>query len=316
MAEADGEHCNYVFGPVPSRRLGRSLGVDLVPFKTCTYDCIYCQLGRTTDKTVTRREYVPTADVLQQLHHVLAAGPRPDYVTLAGSGEPTLFAPLGELIAGIKRLTDVPVAVLTNGSLLWQPQVRAELAEADVVVPSLDAGDDRRFQLVNRPHQSLSFADMTEGLVQFAREFHGRLWLEVLLLDGLTAEAEAVEQIAALARRIAPERLQLNTVARPPAESWARPASVAQLEAAATLLGAGGEVIKDYDTDRVGPGAQEGEATVLGLLRRRPCRLEDLSAGLGWHRNEVLKYVGHLLRDGRVSTRDTGGQTYYVVAPE
>jgi wyosine [tRNA(Phe)-imidazoG37] synthetase (radical SAM superfamily) len=171
----------YVYGPVPSRRLGRSLGVDLVPFKTCPYDCLYCQLGRTTNKTIDPREYAPVDGVLDELGERLCAGPRPDFIGLAGSGEPTLHAGLGEIIAGIKVRSSVPVAVLTNGSLLWRPEVRAGLAHADVVLPSLDAGSPWIFERVNRPHHDVSFERMVDGLSVFshvstgARQYAGRV---------------------------------------------------------------------------------------------------------------------------------------------
>jgi len=147
----------FVYGPVHSRRLGRSLGVDLVPFKTCSYDCVYCQLGRTTQKTIDLREYVPVDAVLRELAEGLRATPRPDFIGRAGSGEPTLHARLGDLVAGVQALTEVPVAVLTNGSLLWRPEVRAALAQADLVLPSLDAGTAASFARVNRPHPDVSF---------------------------------------------------------------------------------------------------------------------------------------------------------------
>jgi len=156
------------------------LGVDLVPFKTCTYDCIYCQLGRTTNKTVERRQWVPLDDVLAELKEKLAT--RPDYITLSGSGEPTLYSRLDELIAGIRSMTDVPVAVLTNGSLLWQEDVRRQLMDAHLVIPSLDAGQGAMFQAVNRPHESISFEQMLEGLIAFREEYYGEYWLEVFLL--------------------------------------------------------------------------------------------------------------------------------------
>jgi len=145
----------YIYGPVPSRRLGRSLGVDLVPFKTCTFDCVYCQLGRTTNRTMERKEWVPLEPVLTQLEAKLDL--KPDYITLAGSGEPTLYSKMSELIIRIKELTDVPVAVLTNGSLLWIPEVRDALLSADLVVPSLDAGSSELFRYVNRPHTNIEF---------------------------------------------------------------------------------------------------------------------------------------------------------------
>lgn len=305
---------SHVFGPVPSRRLGRSLGIDLVPFKTCTYDCVYCQLGRTTTKTLSRREYVPSAEVLHEVEGALRAGPLPDYITLAGSGGPTLFEPLGDLIRGLKRLTDVPVAVLTNGSLLWLPEVRAGLAEADLAIPSLDAGNEVFFQLVNRPHPDLHFADITSGLVQFGREFRGRIWLEVFLLAGLTAASEQVWGIGEVVRRVRPERVQLNTIARPPAESWTRAASPEELAAAQAVLGEHCEVVIDaVATPEPGGVLSAGEDAVLALLRRRPCRLEDLSAGLGLHRNEVLKYLGHLRQTGQIGGQTLNQQTYYTI---
>ena len=201
----------HVYGPVPSRRLGRSLGVDLVPFKTCTYDCVYCQLGRTTDLTTGRREYVPVEEILAQLEEKLRTGPTPDYVSLAGSGEPTLHARIGELIAGIKSLTRTPVAVLTNGSLLGVRDVQDALMEADLVLPSLDAGDAELFQLVNRPHENVEFDDMVEGLVAFRERFAKPVWLEVMLLAGITGIRSEVEKIAALTHRIRPDRVQLNS---------------------------------------------------------------------------------------------------------
>lgn len=182
---------SVVYGPVPSRRLGWSLGVDLVPYKTCTYDCVYCQLGRTTRQTLERGEYVPTSQILEGVERALASleehrGRRPDWIGLAGSGEPTLHSHLGEVVAAIKARTNVPVAVLTNGSLLWSRSVRQELAEADLVLPSLDAGDEALFHYVNRPHPDLDFDQVVQGLVDFRREFRRPIWLEVFLLGGVT----------------------------------------------------------------------------------------------------------------------------------
>ena len=177
----------HVYGPVPSKRLGRSLGVDLAPFKRCTYDCIYCQLGRTTDKTVEPKAYATSEAICSELERKLSFGPPPDYISLAGSGEPTLNAGIGELIAKIKGMTNIPVAVLTNGSLLWRDEVRAALMAADLVLPSLDAGDEAMFQYVNRPHRDISFERMIAGLSDFVRVYPGPVWLEVFLLAGVTA---------------------------------------------------------------------------------------------------------------------------------
>lgn len=230
----------YVYGPVPSRRLGRSLGVDLVPYKTCTYDCVYCQLGRTTCKTIERREYVSIDAVLAELERKLAVAKRPDYVGLAGSGEPTLNSGIGRLITALKALTDVPIAVITNGSLLWSEQVRGELAAADLVLPSLDAGDEQMFERVNRPDPTIKFDMMVDGLAAFAARFRGETWLEVMLLAGLTDSAAEVEKIAASARVISPTCVQLNTASRPAVEDFAHPSSRADGRSGKIVLGAGG----------------------------------------------------------------------------
>jgi len=302
---------SLVFGPVPSRRLGRSLGVDLVPFKTCSYDCIYCQLGRTTLKTTERKEWVPLDQVLKQVQAKLAS--QPDYITLSGSGEPTLFSRIGELIGRIKDMTDIPVAVLTNGSLLWQKALRDDLQQADIVIPSLDAGNERIFQYVNRPAPELSFEQMVGGLATFRQEYKGQYWLEVFVLGGVTdVEAEA-EALAASVRRVGPDRVQLNTVTRPPAEEFAYPVSADQLAGLASEIGLHAEVIADYRHVHQQPAFAARGEDVLGLLRRRPCTMEDIASGLGMHRNECVKYVEQFLAEGRLDTKKRGHRTYYMV---
>ena len=236
----------YVYGPVPSRRLGRSLGVDLVPFKTCTYDCIYCQLGRTTDQTTRQdrvcrnRQGAGRAEGEIGKHvacRITSVSPDP--------GNRPCMPRIGEVIAGIKRLTRAPVAVLTNGSLLWDVDVQQALMEADLVMPSLDAGDEAVFQRVNRPHREIAFETMVDGLAAFTARFPRLVWLEVLLVDGITGTERKVEKIAALARRIRPGRVQLNTVSRPPAEGFARAVSREQLSRLAQRFSGPVELISD-----------------------------------------------------------------------
>ncbi len=292
----------YTYGPVPSRRLGRSLGVDLVPFKTCSYDCIYCQLGRTTNRTTERREYVPVAAVLDELAGRLRRDPAPDFIGLAGSGEPTLHARIEDLIAGIKEMTGVPVAVLTNGSLLSVPEVRAGLARADLVLPSLDAGDARSFARVNRPHPDIPFDRMTEGLVSFARGFRGTIRLEVFVLAGITDTPEEIGRIAAIAERMRPACVQLNTVARPPAEHDALAVSRETLDGLRRLFSCPCEVVAE--SRAAGPAGPAGggavEESILGLLARRPCTVEGLAVGLGLPPNEVVKHLEVLGAGGAV----------------
>lgn len=303
------ENFKHVFGPVPSRRLGRSLGVDLVPFKTCSYDCIYCQLGRTTCKTVERKEWVPMDVVLEELKRKLAC--RPDYITLSGSGEPTLHSRLGELIEHIQAMSDAPVAVLTNGSLLWQKEVREELALADVVLPSLDAGDELLFQAVNRPHPAITFEKLLSGLEQFRREFPGQYWLEVLLLAGQTAPPAHVQKIADWVRRIKPDRVQLNTAIRPPAEEFAVPVSQARLTELARLFSPKAKVIAEYRRRGKRVPTDASQQAILELLRRRPCSEEDLAGALAMRPIEVAKHLTVLEAAGRIAGQRHGCLFYY-----
>jgi len=300
----------YIFGPVPSRRLGRSLGVDLVPFKTCSYDCIYCQLGRTTNKTLERKEWVPLQDVIEQIKDHLHL--KPDYITLSGSGEPTLFSRLDELILGIKEITDIPVAVLTNGSLLWLPEVRNALKSADVVVPSLDAGSIQIFQYVNRPHPDITFSKMLQGLVDFRKDYSGQYWLEVFLLAGVTTTEAEINRLKTCIAAIQPDRVQVNTVTRPPAESFAEPVPKKQLETITAKLYERAEVIADYKDVHKQQDFVAQREDVLTLLKRRPCSIEDIAAGLGLHRNEAIKYVEELSSEGKIEAKPQNNQLYYI----
>ena len=308
--ESKEEH--HVFGPVPSRRLGRSLGVDLVPFKTCSYDCIYCQLGRTTCKTVERKEWVPMGPVLDELKQKLTC--RPDYITLSGSGEPTLHSRLGEVIEHIQAMTKVPVAVLTNGSLLWQKEVREELALADVVLPSLDAGDEVTFQAVNRPHREITFEKLVSGLEQFRRECPGQYWLEVMLLAGHSGFQDPVQKIAGWVRRIRPDRVQLNTAVRPPAEEYAVPVSRTRLMRLARMFRPKAEVIAEHRPQGKRVLTDANQQAILELLRRRPCTEADVAAGLAMRPIEVAKHLADLESVGQITTQKHGDRILHCEA--
>lgn len=297
-----------VYGPVPSRRLGRSLGVDLIPLKTCTYDCVYCQLGRTTRKTVRRQRWVDPADVVAQVRTRLQS--EPDVIALAGSGEPTLHSGLEEVVAGIKNITTLPVAVITNGSLLGRPAVRRGLAAADIVLPSLDAPSEDLFQRVNRPHKSLHLADLVEGLVSFRAGFMGEIWLEVMLLAGVTGSPTKARRLAELTARIAPDRVQLNTAVRPPAESFVEPVDGATLEELAALFTPRAEVIADLPASA--GGAVAVAADVLDLLSRRPCTVADIATGLAMHHGEALKAANALVNEGAADLYTHEDRSFYV----
>ncbi len=300
---------SYIFGPVPSRRLGRSLGIDLIPFKTCTYDCIYCQLGKTNNITSERKEWFPLENIVSELKEKLDT--QPDYITLGGSGEPTLYSQIGELIDRIRSMTNVPIAVLTNGSLLWQDKVRKQLMDADLVIPSLDAGDKKMFYTVNRPHPDITFEQMLEGLIAFKSEFEGKYWLEVLLLAEYTGTVSEVRKLADCVSKIYPDRVQLNTVSRPPTEEYAISVTKHQLKEFAKLFEPPAEIIADFLGIHQQIDFLSTKEDIIKMLQRRPCTINDIANGLGIHRNEAIKHIEKILENGLLEQDTLEGKIYY-----
>ena len=301
----------YLFGPVPSRRLGRSLGVDIVPMKTCTLDCVYCQLGKTGEKRLKRKSYVPVDEVLAELRTAVEAGLNANYITISGSGEPTLNIDLGRLIEGIKKITDIPAAVLTNGTLLTDPAVRADCSKADLVLPSLDAGDEETFRKINRPHKNLSFDGIVEGLITFRQEFSGRIWLEVFLIEDFNTDIEQIKKIKTLIDRIRPDKVQLNTVDRPTAERNIKPVSREKLKQIAEQLGPNAEIICAVEQNKYNKIVGTKPETVLAMLKRRPCSLDDICSGLGLAPNEALKLISRLQQQGVIQTERHQQKTFF-----
>jgi len=306
----------HVLGPVPSRRLGRSLGVDFVPCKVCTLDCVYCQVGRTTQKTLARQMFAPVDTILAEVREKLKRGPRPNHITLAGSGEPTLHLGLDEIVDGIKGISAVPVAVLTNGTLLTDPAVRRACAAADVVLPSLDAGDEDTFQAVNRPAPGLSLSRLAQGLATFRDEYHGEMWLEVFLIRGVNSSGEQLRKIRKLVERIRPDRVQLNTAVRPTAEEGVAALTEAEMAKLCRMLGPNAEVIADFSGARGQPAFVARKEEVLAMIRRRPVTLDDIAVGLGVHRNEAAKYVEDLLTGKAIVKERRGDLDFLRAAPE
>lgn len=277
---------SYVFGPVPSRRL-----------------------GRTRCKSIKRKEWVPLDDVLDEVKAKLSE--QPDYITLSGSGEPTLFSRLGDLVDGIKRMTSIPVALLTNGSLLWKPAVRAAIQDVDLLVPSLDAGDEAMLRRVNRPQEAISFDRLIEGLVASRKACRGQSWLEVFLLAGCTDTQAEVKKLAYCTKLIKPDRIQLNTVTRPPADSTATGVSPERLDELSRLFDPPIQVVTDYDHVYERTQFSGSRKEILSLLRRRPCSVEHIANGLGMHPNEVVKYVDALQAEELLETTWSSGVCYY-----
>jgi wyosine [tRNA(Phe)-imidazoG37] synthetase (radical SAM superfamily) len=305
------EEKKYLFGPVPSRRLGFSLGVDIVPFKVCTLDCIYCQIGKTTRKTVECRDYVPIQALLAELKDRLAHGLHADFITISGSGEPTLNSNLELIIEEIKKITDIPVAVLTNGTLFSEKSVRTACAKAALVLPSLDAGDEQTFAKINRPDRDITIANLVDGLCAFRDEFAGRIWLEVFLVEGINTNQEQIANIKRAVERIRPDKIQLNSAVRPTAETGLQRIAPEKLRAIAEKLGQTCEIIADFSTglsSKHGPNKAE---SLLSILRRRPCSLDDISAGLGIAPKQALEFIGHLRQKGFVNTVEKNGVLFY-----
>ena len=252
---------------------------------------------------------MPIDIVTEQLKKKLDS--KSDYITLSGSGEPTLYSRLEELIFKIKEITDIPVAVLTNGSLLWLPEVRKALKSADMVVPSLDAGSSQIFQYVNRPHSNITFSKMLDGLVKFRDEYNGKYWLEVFLLAGVTTTEIEINRLKTCIAAIQPDLVQVNTVTRPPADGFAEPVPQKQLQTITKKLYEKAEVIADYSDVHKQQDFSAQREDVLALLQRRPCSVEDIAAGLGLHRNEVVKYVEELFSEGKIEAEPQNQQLYY-----
>jgi wyosine [tRNA(Phe)-imidazoG37] synthetase (radical SAM superfamily) len=302
----------YIFGPVPSRRLGRSLGVDLVPCKTCTFDCIYCDLGRTTRKTTFRKPFVSPEEIPKELElTLLGLDKKPDFITLSGSGEPTLNSNIGEILRGIKEISSIPVAVLTNSSLLLLKEVRKDLLEADLVLPSLDAITPSLFEYINRPHSSLKNEEILSGLIQFREQYRGQIWLEILFCRGVNDGKDEVEKLKEAIERIEPDRVQLNTSVRPPAEDFAFPLTLAQLEEIRETLGDRAEIVSEFAAPRGEESNSIKDAEILNLIKRRPCTAEDISRALGLHLGEVVKYLETLVKEGAVHYRMHEHQCFY-----
>jgi wyosine [tRNA(Phe)-imidazoG37] synthetase (radical SAM superfamily) len=305
----------HVYGPVNSRRFGRSLGIDLVPHKICSYDCNYCQLGHTTDLAGVPRDFAAPQDILADVDTALAEGPAPDVITLAGSGEPTLYRELGAVVAGIKARTDTPLLLLTNGSLLWDPVIRAAVRDVDLLEPSLDAPDEAAWRRINRPPASHTFDRMVEGIRDTARVHPGRVRIEVMLMRGLNDAPAQLAAFAALLATIPKEGVDINSPVRPVPEADVFPCDDETLERARALFGEGAQIIarrRDPGTARRHGGPPSREA-ILDSLGRRPQTLGDLAAGLDAAPNEIVKMLGPVVEDGEVVAERRGGEVYYRV---
>jgi wyosine [tRNA(Phe)-imidazoG37] synthetase (radical SAM superfamily) len=268
-------------------------------------------LGPTPQKTVARKTHVSADSVLVQIKKALLSGQRIDYITFSGSGEPTLNLIIGTLIRKIKKITDIPVAVLTNSTLLTDENVRKELTAADLVVPSLDAATQDVFTEVNRPQPSLTIENIIAGLKKFREEFSGQIWLEIMLVKGVNDSPRHIQKLKEAVDEIQPDKVQLNTVIRPPAEAYAKALPPEELENIRKKFGEKCEIIADFTQMGQFPQQKNLEEKILSMIRRRPVTLSDISASLGKHRDEILKYLNLLTAAGTINSVIHKGKTYY-----
>lgn len=295
----------YLFGPVPSRRLGMSLGVDLVPKKVCSLDCVYCEVGKTTKLTTEQKEYIKFDKIKDELNKYFETNPDPDYITFSGSGEPTLNIRIGEILDFIKqKKPDIPVAVLTNGTLLYNKKAREAILKADVILPSLDAATESVFQKINRPANEINITKYIQGLIDLRKEFKGKIWLEIFILPDYNNAINELTKLKNAILKINPDSVQLNTLDRPGVVANLRGATKNELQ----------EIVNFWNLDNVEIIAaaperkniqsyrSDTETAIIETIARRPCTLDDLSKILGLHVNEVNKYLDVLEADGKIKS--------------
>jgi wyosine [tRNA(Phe)-imidazoG37] synthetase (radical SAM superfamily) len=308
----------YIYGPIASRRLGQSLGIDPIPLKTCNWNCVYCQLGRTQPLLHERKEYIPAETILAELRQALATHPPGtiDWVTFAGSGEPTLHSRMGWMIRQAQALTDLPVAVITNGALLYLPEVREELSSADAVLPTLCAGTAALYRQIHRPQRECTFERLLEGLIAFRAMYGGKFWLEVMLIGGVNDTEEALRAIAAALRQIQPDAVHINLPIRPPAEAWLRPPDDEGLMRALAILGDIAEVVHPAEGTVDLRGYDNVADALLGVITRHPLRQEEIErASARWTPGEVRQALAELEASGRAQIVERYGVRFWSAMP-
>ncbi len=304
----------FIFGPVPSRRLGLSLGINIIPFKTCSYNCIYCEVGKTTDLTIERKSFFNIEDIKKEFRETIDKAGHIDFVTFSGSGEPTLNKDLGELIRFVKSFKKYKTAVLTNGSLLFKEDVRADLLEADVVIPSLDSVVEKSFKKINMPHKDLSIQKITEGIIQFSKEFKNEIWLEILFVKGVNDSKGDIDALCEVLKQIKPDRIQIGTVDRPPAYTTAKKLSNKEMMDIYVYMSS-----KVGSIDIIGSFNKENDAfyddierSVIKMINIRPCSKSELKETFGVDDRKIDEIIDKLIKESKAYKQRFGSKTFIV----
>ena len=300
----------YIYGPVPSRRMGLSVGISPIADGHCNYSCIYCQLGRTRNMTNERKRYFDYKDIIEEFKLYLSKDIKFDVATIVGDGEPTLYADLGILIDELKLLTDKPIAVITNGALLYDSKVREDLKNADIILPSLDATDEEMFKKINRPHGSIKFDDVIRGLRIFSNEYKGQLWIETMIVEGINDNRKFFLDLKELLSTIKYHKLYINSPVRPPAETYVKEVSKDVIEEAVSILG--GISIDKLVSEGFYSEDEDDYEAVLGIIRRHPMNQFEIKSFIEQRgKSDIEDFFERLNNDDKIEVVDYKGYYTY-----
>ena len=302
----------HIFGPVPSRRLNLSLGIDLVPYKTCNLNCVYCECGITTMHTNCRANYVDYKEVIKELQHYLSKNITLDYITFSGAGEPLLNSNIGKIVDFLKtNFPQYKLALLTNGILLSQLDILKEISKIDLIIPSLDAGREDTFKKINNPVKGIDFYKYIDGLINLKKFYKNQVWIEVFLVKNINDSSSELEKLNEIIKKISPNKIQLNTIDRPPAFSNIRGLNQKEMEKAKSFFPNNCEIIKSFTSKKV--ISQSNIDLIINCLQRRPLTLEDLMVLTGLKVNQINKILRQLEAEKKITTTKSKRSVFYSV---
>ena len=305
-----------VFGPVLSKRLGNSLGIDVIPHKTCSYNCIYCQLGSEENTITDLTNYYSVDEIIYELKEALLNNKNIDYITFTGSGEPTLYKDLKKLIYEIKQITDIPVCIITNGSLLYKQEMRSNLLLADLIIPSLDAGNEETFKLIDNPNKEIDFDKMVEGLIEFKKVFKGEYWLEIFLLKDINDNEDELDDIIKIVKKIKPDRIQLITATRRVANEKAKALSDEELKKIKKYFNSKCDIeidIPNISENHKGNTRILTEDDIVNFLIRQPDTAYIIAKSFNENERKVKELLDLLIKKNKVREEIVNGVVSYAV---